>query len=193
MNRLIFIVFSTAFLAVRPCSADSSGIPVEWVAYAGKGEFIARVIPAVSSQDGYSIEKPSRIQVLRLTSSQNGYEQVSIFSTQNGATPLKLLMTDDGRRLVALDESCGMGRGEHAIVVYDGSGRVLSSWKLDQILTADERKKVTESVSSTWWREKAYLVGSEFIFTGPARVLVGADVGKGYAHILDLESQKWER
>ena len=191
MSRLQLLYLVALVLTAASCFGDSEGIPVEWIAYAGKGKFVARIVPATYDANGSNLLKPSRIQVLQISSDENRYDQIGIFPTFNGHAPLKLLVSDAGDRIVALDEQGGMGRGERAVVVYDISGHVLSSWTVMEILTATERKRVPETVSSTWWRQDADLIGRRLSITGPARVFQTNDAYRGYGHVLDLDSQKW--
>jgi hypothetical protein len=70
----------------------------------------------------------------------------------NRIAPVAMLVTNDGG-LVTFDNHAGAGY-EHAIVVYDATGKVLRSHHLDSFLSNDLAER-DRSVSSRWWRTSA--------------------------------------
>jgi len=167
---------------------------MEWLAYSAKGAVIARIIPAVRETESEKIAKPCEIQVMRLSRDQSHFDQIARFPTFNGRTPLKLLVSDWADRIVTLDEEGAMGRSDRAVVVYDGMGKVLGSWKLTELLTDRERALVHSSVSSTWWRDRELLVLRQFEIQGPVTFPDPRMPERPvrYTLLLNLDKMSWE-
>ena len=67
--------------------------------------------------------------------------------------PLEAVVSMDGT-LVTLDADADSGT-DHAVVVYDGRGHVVRSWKLDDLVACDDAAKLEQSKSSPHWTQGA--------------------------------------
>ena len=67
--------------------------------------------------------------------------------------PLEAVVSMDGT-LVTLDADADSGT-DHAVVVYDGRGHVVRSWKLDDLVPRDDAAKLEQSKSSPHWTQGA--------------------------------------
>jgi hypothetical protein len=147
-----------------------------------------------SSQDGRLIVRLStQVQVFALDADEKGYSRISEFDTASESTPLKVLISEDGRFVITLDGGRGMGRGRDVVAVYAADGRKLEEWSLAEILTKEDLAAVPSSVSATWWRKEAFLA-----YPRPTVVVIGPDPNYGatkfrYRYHLDVESLTWTK
>lgn len=75
--------------------------------------------------------------------------------------PARVFISPDGRNVITID-TYGPGGHDHSLVLYGHQGTVLKDCKLEDLLTSEEiRTKVTHTVSSRRWRDRA-----EFRFHG---------------------------
>jgi hypothetical protein len=70
--------------------------------------------------------------------------------------PARVIVTDDGRTVVTIDNAgCGFGR-EHSVVVYGERGRMIADLRLEDILDPDEiQRQIPHSMAGRLWTEKA--------------------------------------
>lgn len=73
----------------------------------------------------------------------------------NRWAPYEAIVSSDGW-LVTLDEWANLGH-DHALVVYDPSGKLIKAHKLDALVPADVANR-DRSVSSRYWRKGAHYV-----------------------------------
>jgi hypothetical protein len=87
---------------------------------------------------------------------RNDFRERRIWRARLITYPSRVLVPDDGRSVVTIDNgSCGSGR-EHTVVVYGERGRIVANLRLQDILTEKEiREKVSHAVSGPDWIEKA--------------------------------------
>ena len=169
-----------AFLFVAAsCRADSLPPPSERVGSSKDGRFIVRL--------------STQVQVFALDADEKGYSRISEFDTASESTPLKVLISDDGRFVITFDGGRGMGRGRDVVAVYAADGRKFKEWSLEDILTKEDRAAVTSSVSATWWRKEIFLA-----YPRPTVVVIGPDPNYGapklrYRYHLDVESLTWTK
>ena len=72
----------------------------------------------------------------------------------NGVAPVNVIVSDDGRHVVTMDDWGHAGYGENAIAFYD-SGRRTGNFAPERFLTGPELQQIKQSTSSRWWREDA--------------------------------------
>lgn len=79
--------------------------------------------------------------------------------------PLRVLVPDDGRTVVTVENyGCGFGSA-HAIVIYGAAGRVIADYGLGDILSASEIDQYTDrSMAGRQWIEQA-----DFAFEFPVK------------------------
>lgn len=88
--------------------------------------------------------------------SQNGLSLIwKIKSPQSGA-PFAAHISDDGQHVVLQDEAPGHGYG-FVLAFIGPAGRVLSSYRLADVLSATEISEVLHTVSNIWWSSGAML------------------------------------
>lgn len=123
-------------LSAPICRADNTAPPTEHIGSSYDGKYIVRL--------------SSKIQVFALDRDEKSYRLVSEFDPASERTPLKALISDDGRFVVTLDGGQGMGRGRDVVAVYESGGTKLRDWRLDQILEKEDLAAVVSTVSSDW-------------------------------------------
>jgi hypothetical protein len=84
---------------------------------------------------------------------------------RNDVAPVDVAVTDDGTRLVTLDNWHSMGHGDDVVVIHDERGQVVRRWSLEQLIGAAYVAQLPHSVSSIWWRggEPAIVEGGKAV------------------------------
>ncbi|PTX96514.1 hypothetical protein [Opitutus sp. ER46] len=148
--------------------------------------------PIGHSSDGHLIVRlGEKVQVYELEAGEKSYRQTASFWPASDA-PLRAMVTDDGKFIVTLDTTLGMGRGD-VVVVYDRTGRKVKSWKLDDILQPEDRAVVISTARGEWWRQDAVL------YTDPAMLVVAGPSERfgapkrRYWYALDLTTLAWAK
>jgi hypothetical protein len=96
----------------------------------------------------------------------NGSEEV-VWGSELVNTPVRALVTDDGKHVVTLDTWTRQGY-EHSLVIYGERGDVIADYNLEAFLSADEiAKSVVHTVGSRHW-----LQGGSIVFDEDWRFLV---------------------
>ena len=144
---LAFALLSTASHDLAPSAArgDSWAAPSEQVARSGNRKFKA-------------VSQPSKNGAAMLTvyAVRPGGEAM-LWQTRlsNEHSPVELLVTDDGRHVITLDNWHGLGKGDDALAFYSSRGQV-KRYSLTQALGMSQaevfRSGVSISVSSIHWR-----------------------------------------
>jgi hypothetical protein len=143
------------FLFVTQACADSWP-PAKVAGIASPtGQIVVRVVPgsnldAVYGFSGAQKGKAATAMFYRLDPRAN-YEKVQEVSLLNPIAPVFSAVADSGE-LVTLDNWHNMGVGNSVVVVYAHDGKVLRSYRLEDIYTEAEIKTFERSVSSIWWR-----------------------------------------
>jgi hypothetical protein len=80
----------------------------------------------------------------------DAYQPYLQISLQNPVAPVDILLSDSGI-LVTLDNWHNMGYG-FVVVIFDKDGKIVKSYKLEDLYTEENIAKISHSVSSRWWR-----------------------------------------
>ena len=70
----------------------------------------------------------------------------------NEAAPVEVVVADDGRHVVTLDEWFRLGFGPHVVVLYGHDGTPTRALSLDEFLPANYIAALPHSISSIHWR-----------------------------------------
>lgn len=70
----------------------------------------------------------------------------------NDVAPVDALVSNDGQRVVTFDNWSSVGFGKNVLVIYDGSGAMLRSFALEELLPEPYALAMDRSVSSRDWR-----------------------------------------
>lgn len=115
----------------------------------------------------------------------------------NDVAPVRALVSDDGAYVVTFDNWHQVGIGEHVVVIYDGSGTLVRSLMLTDIVPETYAKALPRSVSSLHWGGEHRLSGDELIlrvvvpgepqaaFENPDFVEVAIDLSSGVVRTPD--------
>ena len=117
----------------------------------------ARLFASESGGHAFRLSgKPGKLPEGTLVAIRNDFRERRIWRARLITDPSRVLVPDDGRSVVTIDNgSCGSGR-EHAVVVYGERGRIVANLRLQDILTEKEiREKVRHTVTGPDWMEKA--------------------------------------
>jgi hypothetical protein len=69
----------------------------------------------------------------------------------NKVAPVSALVSDGGEYVVTFDNWYGKGFGDDVVVIYGAGGQVIKKYALEELLSAEEVKRVPRSVSSRHW------------------------------------------
>jgi hypothetical protein len=129
-------------------SAQASGIA------SPNGQVVVRVVPGTNFGAVYGFsgaEKgPSATAIYYRLGASDAYVRYQAITLLNPVAPIFTAVSDDGE-LVTLDNWHNMGWGK-TVVVYRPDGKVQRSYELAQMYSEAERNKISQSVSSIWWR-----------------------------------------
>jgi len=190
MRKLLAI--SLLLLAGVSCLRADQPPGFEPIGYSRRGDIIAYVGKAMceANQDGSII--PFKIRLYRLCEDKSAFTLLRTINHIEEYAPNMILITDKAEYVVTFDSAGEIGRGKHVVVVYGADGEMLKSWSLEQILDPADLKKAPQSVSSTWWRSGARVIGSSILVNGPMKIVLNEEVGF-YQYLLDLEKLEWRK
>lgn len=165
-SRLATVLAPLVLALAGPSTfADSWELPKTRKVRSANGRYTALVIPrdvgGVGGGDRDSAGRAlPRVHVYEGEPGAGGkWNTLWAVALSNDTAPVTVILTDDARHLVTLDEWHSVGRGKDTVAFYarDGAGgRQLARYALEQILTPDEQRHLPMSVSSTWWREHGH-------------------------------------
>jgi hypothetical protein len=85
------------------------------------------------------------------------YEAVWQRDLSNDVAPVDVLVSDNGKYVVTLDNWHKVGRGPNVVVIYGPQGKLVRQLALEDFLAREQVSKLRVSVSSTWWGSGHYL------------------------------------
>ena len=132
--------------------ADTFPLPSVQEYHSANGEFVVTVIPARLSCTPKESEcvPAARAIVERLVGDDRA--DARTIRLLNSQAPAMVFLTDDGARLLTVDDYAGGGHGPNVVVVYDAEGAVLARYALSDILPEDYIAGLHRSVSTIrWW------------------------------------------
>lgn len=135
-----------------PALADSFMPPTIREVRSPSESAVVTVIPAkLSCAVGEENCEPAARAVVELV---RGYERFASRTVRlvNREAPGTVLVTDDGERLLTIDDYAWSGFGENVLVVYDDNGAVTARHALNDFLPGDYINGLPRSVSTLrWW------------------------------------------
>ena len=159
-------VFPRAMLILLACCAapargDTWALPENKKVPSANRKFTALVVP--QKVGGPGVKEPDK-PVAHVYEGEPGaggkWSTLWKVKLSNPVAPVESFLSNDGRRLVTLDDWHHVGRSDNVVAIYAApeagkgqEGRQLARYRLDQIMAPDETAKVKMTVSSTWWRE----------------------------------------
>ncbi|HEX5223394.1 MAG TPA: hypothetical protein VFZ59_27785 [Verrucomicrobiae bacterium] len=130
--RIVCLIFwAFLFAGLFDSCADSWLPPREFDSVSENRRFIARVVP------GKGDRKPS----LTVSSiAQAGTNELWKTDLNNDVAPVKVCLSNDGERVVTLDNYFGIGYGDDVVAIYSRKG-LLAKYSLEQFAPPPSRKK----------------------------------------------------
>ena len=125
--------------AARLC-ADSFGAPRP------------RIFSSESGTYGFKVLEPKLGESSRgvlFTLAPDGQETV-IWTSKLVNLPGRVFVSEDGNRVVTVG-TLGTSGHEHSVTVYTNEGKVLTDYKLEDILTEEELRFISQSTSTRAW------------------------------------------
>jgi len=163
-------VAAMGLFASKDACADSWALPETEVVFSANGQFRFTVEPVdIDSQMAYfedeiaatkarkKVERPAPLGLLEKRTASGKWEPVWAIPLLNPIAPVSVLISDDGRHVVTLDNWHSMGHGEHVVVIYGPEGKLVRSMALTDIVPADFVDALPHSVSSIQWRKREAL------------------------------------
>lgn len=105
----------------------------------------------------------------------------------NEASPVTVLVTDDGRRVITFDNWHSLGYGCDVIVIYDEKGSPLKRYRLNDIFPENLIEKMNSSASSLFWHGSLSLSSNDLM-----TIIVGPDPQDRDKLILYLQDGRFE-
>ena len=128
--------------------ADSWAAPSDSTHQSDNGQFQF----SVTIGDILSRKKPTG--TLRRKTGEH-WEVVWTNRLVNQVKPIQVIVTDSGRYVVTFDEYHAVGN--NPVVIYGENGRLIANLTLEELKLANH-PKISRSVSSYWWNEKAIML-----------------------------------
>lgn len=115
-----------------------------------RGRFIVRIEP------GKYVKNPTTsshttARVFEFNSHAHAYEPRATFKLENEILPRNVLITEDGSRIVAVDDWFNQDYKKPVIVVYDASGIVLKRFRINDLLSLEEADEIKPPKGKLYW------------------------------------------
>ena len=148
---LAAFVASIALLATSPALADSFAPPSIQEARSASGEVVATIIPAMlSCAQGEDDCKPAARAVMEFD--RGGWRGPSrTVLLRNPEAPGQVLVSDDGTRLLTVNDYASAGHGDNVLVLYGEQGEVIAHYGLADFLPEDYLNGLPRTASSIRW------------------------------------------
>ncbi|RIV83851.1 hypothetical protein [Aurantiacibacter zhengii] len=141
-----------AFITGVPAQADSFLPPSVQEASSADGSIVVTVVPAMlSCAVGEADCEPAARAIVEHF--RGDYRSNSrTVRLLNPQAPARVLVTDDGERLLTVDDYASYGFGENVLVVYGSKGEVIARHALKDFLPQDYINGLPRTVSTLrWW------------------------------------------
>lgn len=105
-----------------------------------RGRFIVRIEPGE-----YSPGKPGSRAIARVfefITHKNTFEPRATFKLENEILPAKVHITDDGSRIVAVDDWTDQDYEKPVVVIHNASGAVIKRFRIDDVLSPEELEEL---------------------------------------------------
>ncbi|MWV26556.1 hypothetical protein [Aurantiacibacter rhizosphaerae] len=153
---LPFLAAATTLLVSAPSQADSFMPPSVQEAVSSDGSIAVTVIPAMLSCAPGETEcvAAARAIVERVHGGYRGNSRT--IRLVNPQAPGRVLVTDDGERLLTLDDYASYGFGDNVLVIYGANGEVIARLGLHDFLPEDYIAGLPRTASTLrWWAAPA--------------------------------------
>lgn len=117
----------------------------------------ARLTVVVSGKKADSLFRSRGLLQLKDSAAESGWRTRWNEPLQNPLSPLAVLVSDGGWRVVTLDNYYTVGFGDEVVVFYDENGKLLKKHSLEMLLAEKDLARIPRTVSSRWWRKKAWI------------------------------------
>jgi hypothetical protein len=134
--------------------ADSWMKPQTKSFYSSNKQYSFKVVPHESGHGGEGHNPKGTLFGL---GSDGVYRSVWTITLDNEVSPVRALVSESGNYVVTFDNWYRIGFGDNVIVIYDGYGRLVKKYGLEDILSEDELEEIPRSVSSRHWGGEHYL------------------------------------
>lgn len=180
-------------LSPSPALADSFVPPSVTRTASASGAWVATVVPAaLSCLDGPPSCQPAARATIARADGAAADEAGRGFALLNPQAPGRVLLSDDGERLLTIDDHASFGLGPNVLVVYAADGRVIARHDLAAFLPPDYIDGLPRTVSTLrWWAGEPRIEPGTHVATVPIN-LVGPDGGfdtrRALPLLLDLDT-----
>ena len=155
---LLLLALAGGIVLASPALADTFMSPSVQEHRSTDGQTVVTVVPAMLScaPEESDCTPAARAIVERVFGGDRGHSRT--IRLLNPQAPGGVFVTDDGARLLTVDDYAGGGHGPNVIVVYDGEGTVLARYGLSDILPEDYIAGLPRSVSTIRWWHSAPII-----------------------------------
>jgi len=185
-----FLLWLFALAIFAGCTARADNWPAAQVkeVFSKSREWFVRVVPGESLGDTFGFAGSTKGAYARAEfyRRQQGrsYRLVQEIRLLNPVAPVLFFVTDRGY-LTTLDNWHNMGYGK-VVASYSPQGRLVSSYELKALFSAEEIQQFQHSVSSIWWRKD-----TAYVRSGQHSVYVVVDEN-GRELIFEPETGDWQ-
>ena len=150
----VALVSALALLTTSPARGDDWAAPRTATVFSEDGRRFVRVVPgtALGESVGFASApkgSPARAEFY-VRQDDRSYRLVADVALANPVAPVAALVSNAGY-LITFDNWHNAGYGPVA-AIYDPSGRLVKSWRLEDLYDATRVAAIPRSVSSRWWR-----------------------------------------
>jgi hypothetical protein len=143
-----------ATLAASPAAGDDWPAARAVSAFSEDGGRFVRVVPGSSIGDSVGFSgapkgAPARGEFYARRRDRS-YRLVADVALANPVAPVSVLVSNTGH-VITFDNWHNAGYGA-VVAIYEPSGRLVKSWRLEDLYDASRLPAIPRSVSSRWWR-----------------------------------------
>ena len=150
-------------LSMSNANADSWASAQPIAAVSDDTNWLVRVVPGESIGDVYGFAgEPTgpyaEATLFQYDEVMKDYSEIRKFRTQNPVSPVEIFVTNEGW-LITLDNWHNFGIG-NVLTVSNSNGKVVRTFTLADIFSAEDLEKLEMSMSSIWWRCGPAILGT---------------------------------
>jgi hypothetical protein len=153
-RRIVHVLAAAAVALAAPLGADSWPAPRPTTVWNDDGTRFVRIEPGSSLGETVGFAGAAKGAHARglfyRRQPDRSYRLVADVELANPVAPVDLLLSRSGH-LVTFDNWHNVGYGD-VVAIYDPQGRRVAAWKLEQLYPREALEKISQSVSSRWWR-----------------------------------------
>lgn len=150
----VALLVALALLTATPAVADDWPGPRTVSVFSEDGRHFVRLVPGTSVGDSVGFAgapkgTPARGEFY-VRQADRAYRLAADVALANPVAPVDALVSNTGH-LITFDNWHNAGYGA-VVAIYDPSGRLVKSWRLEDLYDAKRLAAIPASVSSRWWR-----------------------------------------